>query len=109
MDRFIELTDDVDGVQLNQLPPFTTLLVWTWNSLYQVIIIDGTTVYVQGGSYFPDPTRARVNGSTMGGSLLKLAWIGIGLLMEFEVAGTRILTSPVLAITTQLAGVSLIH
>ncbi len=43
--------------------------------MYRVIIIDGTTVYVQGGRYFPDPTRARVNGSTIGGSLLKVAWI----------------------------------
>ena len=99
----------VRGVDLNELPPWTTLLVWTWNSLYRVVITRGCNVTVQGGSFFPDFTFAHVNGATIGGSWLRVGWIGVGLLIEFDAAGTRIVTSPVLAITIQRHGAAIVH
>jgi len=45
-------------------------------------------------------TTAHLNGSSAGGSLLKVAWIGVGLCMEISARGQRIVTSPVRAITT---------
>ena len=38
LDRIGDLVDDTAGVHLRDLPPFTTLLVWTMNSLYRVVV-----------------------------------------------------------------------
>ena len=61
----------------------------------------GTTVLVQGGRRFPDITAGQLTGSGLGGSLLKLAWIGVGLRIEICAGGRRIATSPVREITTE--------
>lgn len=101
--RFGELMEDVEGVQLSQLPPSTTLLVRTMNTLYRVVIKQWPEVDVQGGDYFPDPTSARLDGASIGGSLLRADWIGVGLRMEIRAGDRRILTSRVCAITTEPA------
>jgi hypothetical protein len=103
VDRFIDLTDHVEGVHLRQLPPLTTLLVWTRNSLYRIVVTEGPSVHVQGGTFFPDPTPAHVDGASMGGCFLKKEWIGVGLVMEIRARGRRIVTSPVRTITTERA------
>jgi hypothetical protein len=66
LDGIGDLVDDTAGVQLRDLPPFTTLLVWTMNSLYRVFVTQWPEVYVQGGAFFPDPTLARVDGASGG-------------------------------------------
>ena len=48
LDRIGDLVDDTAGVHLRDLPPFTTLLVWTLNSLYRVVITQWPEVYIQG-------------------------------------------------------------
>lgn len=101
MDIFLKLVQHVEGVELDRLEPLTTLLVWTWNSLYRVVVAQGSAVLVQGGLFFPEPTPAQVDGASTGGSLLKSGWIGVGLLMELRVGGRRIVTSPVVAIATE--------
>ena len=103
LDRIGDLVDDTAGVHLRELPPFTTLLVWTMNSLYRVVVTQWPEVYVQGGAFFPDPTLARVDGSSLGGSCLRVGWISAGLLVEIRSGGRHIITSPVLAITTEQA------
>jgi len=35
-----DVVDHSEGVQLGQLPPLTTLLVRTMNSLYRVVIVE---------------------------------------------------------------------
>jgi hypothetical protein len=109
LDRFIDLVDTVDGVHLGQLPPLTTLLVWTWNSRYHLVVTQGSHVYVQGGSFFPNPTSAHVDGASAGGSLLKVGWIGVGFVMEFRVGASRIMTSPVLAIAKERLDHQVVH
>ena len=109
MDTFLKLTRHTQGVELDHLEPSTTLLVWTWNSLYRVIIAKGSDVVVQGGAYFTEPTPAHVEGARAGGCALKLGWIAIGLLMELRASGRHIVTSPVVAIATAPSDVSVRH
>src|SRR5678809_282315 len=75
----------VEGVELCELEPMTTVLVWTWNSLYRVVVSEGSDVLVQGGLLFPQPTPAHVDGASTGGGPLKIGWIGLGLMMELHV------------------------
>jgi hypothetical protein len=97
------------GVSLRHLPPFTTLLVRTVNSLYRIVITDWPRVYIQGGAYFPNPTAACLDGASAGGSCLKVGWIGVGLLVEIRSGGRRITTSRVRAITTERGPGSVVH
>jgi hypothetical protein len=101
--------EGIEGVHLRQLTPFTTLLVRTTNSLYRIVVTDGCRVYVQGGAFFPDPTSAYVEGASVGLGVLKLGCIAIGLAMEIQAGGRRVLTSPVRAITTERTAVAVVH
>ena len=97
---FHAAVDHSDGVHVRDLPPLTTLLVRTMNSLYRVVITDGPHVFVQGG-VFPNPTLAYVDGASIGAASIKAGWIGVGLLLQFRSGGRRIITSRVRAIGTE--------
>lgn len=56
---------------------------------------------VQGGQFFPQATAAHLSGSGFGGSMLKLAWVGVGLRMEICQDGQRLVTSSVRAIKVE--------
>jgi hypothetical protein len=88
------------GVHLRDLAPLTTLRVRTRNSEYRIIVSSGDAVLVEGGQFFPCLTEARFSGASVGGSFLKVGWIGIGLRMEILADGRRIVTSPVHDIVT---------
>jgi hypothetical protein len=98
LDWFGDLVEDLEGVQLRHLLPFTTLLVRTTNSLYRVVITHWPEVYVQGGAFFPEPTLAYLDGARIGDSCLRVGWIGVDLPVEVRSGGRRIITSPVRAI-----------
>jgi hypothetical protein len=87
------------GVSLMDLNPLTFLTVQTLNSTYHLVVLDGTAVRIR-GPRFPDYRLADVNGSRTGAGPLQHAWIGLGLRMEIVAAGRRIVTSPVVAITS---------
>jgi len=108
LDRVGDLVDDTAGVHLRNLPPFSTLLVWTMNSVYRVVITQWPEVYIQGGAFFPDPTAAYLDGASLGGSL-RVGWIGVGLFVEIRSGGRHIITSPVRAITTEWASSVVAH
>lgn len=93
----------IDGVDLGNLPAFTTLVVLTMNSIYQVTVTERTEVYIQGGALFPESTSVFLDGASLGGTCLRYGWIGVGLPMEIRSAGHRIVTSPVTAIATRPA------
>src|SRR5262245_55420874 len=109
VNTFLDLISQSDGVELDQLEPMTTLIVRTRNSHYRVIVAEGDDVLVQGGSFFPEPTPARLDGASAGGNRLRKGWIGVGLLMEFRARGQRIITSRVLEITTEQLTTSAVH
>jgi hypothetical protein len=94
------------GVDLRSVPTGTNVLVDTRNSRYRLVLREGggCNVVVQGGRYFHQETEARVDGSTLGGSLLKIGWIGVGLFLEFSLRGKRIVTSRVRSISVEPFG-----
>ena len=100
---------DITGVDLRLLPPFTTLLVRTVNTVYRVVTTPGPRVFVQGGTYLPDPTAAYVDGAGVGGNGLTHGWIGVGLLLRIRAAGQCVMTSPVLAIATERSAGRVVH
>ena len=101
LDGFVDDVAKADGVYLRDIEPLTTVIVHTCNSRYHVIVSHDTSVIVQGGQFFPDATPGRIDGSSFGGSFLKVGWIGIGLRMEIFAQDQRIITSPVRDISIQ--------
>ena len=108
-DQFGDVVNDIKGVDVRHLPPFTTLLVRTMNSLYRVVIAQQPEVFVQGGVFFPDPTSAYLDGARCGGSSLKVGWLGVGLMMQIRRGDRLVITSPVCAITAEQASGSVVH
>ena len=88
---------DKPGVALTRLEPWSRLVVQTHNTAYHLTILEPSEsrVLVQGGHYFTEPTEAVLFGSSFGGSLLKVRWIGCGMRMEISADDRKIVTSPV--------------
>ena len=103
LDGFVVAVSRTEGVSLTDVDPFTTLVVRTDNSVYRITILTPHTreVLVQGGKFFPERTRACLNGSSFGGSCLKLGWVGLGLHLEFHAGDQWIVTSHVRAIAVE--------
>jgi hypothetical protein len=86
-----------DGLSVAGLAPIAELEVRTRNTSYRITTIgcgDGR-ILIQGGRFFPVQCEVRLNGGTLGGSLLKIGWIGCGFCMEFMHQGQRITTTRV--------------
>jgi hypothetical protein len=109
MDQFFAVAGHISCVHLDQLPPLTTLLVWTQNSLYRVVVIADSNVCVQGGVFFPEPTPAELTGASMRRGFVLDGCICTGLNIELCASGTRFTTSRVLAITTECARDWIVH
>ena len=109
METCLNIVDRVEGVELGRLEPMTVLLVRTWNSIYRVVVSEGSDVLVQGGAHFPVPTLAHVGGASAGQGLVRRGCIVLGLLLEFHVGEKRIVTSPVVAIVTEPPLFSVVH
>jgi hypothetical protein len=86
-----------EGVQLETMPDMETLSVDTENSTYEITVISGRTgdVLVRGGRFFPEFTPARVAGSSLGGSFLKLRGVYVGFNLEIHFDQRMIVTSRV--------------
>jgi len=98
-----------EGIDLRHVAPFTTLLVRTANSLYRVVIAEGPHVYVQGGTYFPDPTLACLDGVSMSGHGVTGGWIRVGLALEIRSGEHWVVTSPVLGIAARSSSNPITH
>jgi hypothetical protein len=86
-----------NGVQVDRLEDMEKLVIRTRNSLYEIVIIDGSSgeILVRGGQFFPELTPARLAGATLGGSFCKLRGIYAGFRMELYANGQRTVTTPV--------------
>lgn len=91
----IAAQDDLGGIDVSKLPVNCRIVVRTRNSIYKIKILPDNRVMVKGGKYFPKPTECSFNGSTWGGSMLKLHWIGHEMYMEFVTDTDLITTSAV--------------
>jgi hypothetical protein len=84
------------GVWLQDLKPGAMLRVHTQNTCYEIVVLHGGSAYVSGHPlYCPQPVLVTIAGSTWGGSMLKVRFIGRGMQLEFRHPGypTPILTS----------------
>jgi hypothetical protein len=86
-----------DGVQVDGFEDLSRLVVRTENSTYEITIICGRTgeILVRGGRFFPEFTAARLAGSSLGGSFLKVRGIYVGFNIEINVESRTIITSRV--------------
>jgi hypothetical protein len=82
---------------VNRLASLDRLTIRTRHSLYEIVIMAPETadVLVRGGAYFPVFTRAKVAGSSLGGSFLKVHGIFVGFRLELSDGARMIVTSPV--------------
>lgn len=94
---FTESIAEREGLHVSRLDPLTRLEMRTVNSLYQITVLEPNhwKILVRGGRFFPTETIAYLCGSGFGGTLLKVAWIGVGLCCELTTEGLRVVTSPV--------------
>jgi hypothetical protein len=73
------------GVQLDRLEEGTVLRVETQNRWYTLIYLGRGNALISGHPEFcPHPVRVRIEGSTWGGSMLKVRFIGRGMHLEFR-------------------------
>lgn len=89
-----------DGISLDRLAALDRLLVRTRHSVYDIIVSSPSTgdVLVRGGEYFPEFTPARLAGSTLGGSFVKIRALHVGFRLEFTLGSHFVLTSAVRSI-----------
>jgi hypothetical protein len=97
LDGCAEISSLLEGVTLMTLKPCDTIHVRTRNSDYEIFLLDPKSgrALVRGGEYFAEPVEGAVCGSTFGGCMLKMGWLGVGLRMEIYVNGQLTVTSPV--------------
>jgi hypothetical protein len=90
-----------DGLHIEQLTALDRLTVLTYHSTYEIVVVSPASgeVLVRGGEFFPQFTTARLAGSTLGGSFLKMRSVHLGFRIEFAVGPGVIVTSPVRTIS----------
>jgi hypothetical protein len=86
-----------EGLQLEALQDMEKLTVRTENSTYEITVISGRSgeILIRGGRFFPEFTQARLAGSSLGGSFLKLRGIYVGFSLEVHFEQRMIITSRV--------------
>ena len=86
------------GVRVEDLVPGSRLQVKTQNTCYRILILLGAMALITGHPLFcPRPVLITIHGSTWGGSMLKVRFIGRGMHLEFHHPdySTPIVTSPI--------------
>jgi hypothetical protein len=72
------------GVSLGDLPPSTVLEIQTQHHRYTAVFLGESQALLSGHpEYCPEPVLVAIAGSTWGGSMLKLRYIGRGMHLEF--------------------------
>lgn len=102
VNRNIVRSEIEGGVYLKDLPAKTVLDIRTLNRSYRVVMRSGGTAWISGHPEFcPEPVLVRIRGSNWGGSMLKAAYLGRGMHLEFlhPAYEQPIITSEILEIT----------
>jgi|KBSSwiStaDraftv2_1062776.scaffolds.fasta_scaffold88686_3 hypothetical protein len=81
----IEELAKAPGVELSKLKLGTKLYIQTQQTLYTVVVVPNDKFVVSDeGKRFVMPKEIYINGSTYGGAMLRMNWIGIGMCVEME-------------------------
>ncbi len=94
------------GVYLRDLPAESTLEVATQNRRYTLVVLSDGQALIWGHPEFcPEPVEVRIHGSNWGGSMLKTAYLGRGMHLEYRHPKFRgpIVTSPIVDIRLKAA------
>jgi hypothetical protein len=94
------------GVYLRDLPDQATLEVATQNRRYTLVVSSDGQALISGHPEFcPEPVEVRIHGSNWGGSMLKAAYLGRGMHLEYRHPNYRgpIVTSPIVEIRLKAA------
>jgi len=88
---------EIEGaVRLQDLEPGAVLRMNTENTCYEIVVLHRGSAYLSGHPHYcPQPVLVTIAGSTWGGSMLKVHFIGRGMHLEFRHPGypTPIVTS----------------
>ena len=78
-----------DEVNVEQLAPFDRIVATTRNHEYEIVVRSPGTaeVLVRGGHLVPEFTPARLAGSSLGGSFIKVHSVNVGFRLEFVLEG----------------------
>jgi hypothetical protein len=89
------------GVHVDDLIALECIIVKTENSTYEIVVLSPDTAHilVRGGAFFPVFTQARLAGSSLGGSFLKLRSVHVGFRLELSTERGFIITSPVRSVS----------
>ncbi|MBV9574544.1 MAG: hypothetical protein JOY93_10855 [Acidobacteriales bacterium] len=84
VNRHIIQSEIEGGVFLQDLAPATELQIHTKNHCYRVVFLGESSALISGHpEYCPNPTLVAIAGSTWGGSMLKMRFLGRGMHLEF--------------------------
>jgi hypothetical protein len=85
------------GLFLKNLSAGDRFDVHTQNSVYRVEVTDPqkNRVKIKGGNHLPEETDATISGSTWGGSMLKMGFVGMGMRLEVWHDGRVLRTSTI--------------
>jgi hypothetical protein len=101
VNRNIVASEIEGGAFLDDLPARTTLHIQTQHRRYTVVHCGQGEAWIWGHPTFcPEPLLVRIEGSSWGGSMLKIRFVGRGMHLEFRHPGYRtpIVTSRILEI-----------
>jgi hypothetical protein len=87
------------AIQLDSCRRLERIVVRTHYSVYELIVLGGGEVLVRGGKRFPEFRRARLAGSSRGGSALTLRSLDVSRHMELQADGKYVVTSAIESIS----------
>lgn len=98
--RIINKHKDDPGIDVYKLKPGTKIKVKTERSLYEFEVTDTPgRLLARGGKYISGIEEIHLTGSTYGGSMIRVGWIGQDMLMEYVLPHKRITSSRVVEAT----------
>jgi hypothetical protein len=101
VNRAIVQSEIEGGVLLSDMPPKTVLDIRTQHRWYRMKYFGEGKAEISGHpQYCPRPVQVLIHGSTWGGSMLKVRYIGRGMNLEFQHPeyGSPIVASPIVDI-----------
>ena len=98
INRAVVQSDVEGGVYLRDLPTGSKLEVQTENRSYTIIQHEQGQLISGHPQFCPEPTLVRITGSTWGGSMLREAFLGRGMRMEFHHPDYFVTTSRIVEI-----------